>query len=227
MYKTVRNTTGTHNPSSRPARIGLLMLVVFLVMLGSSCKHDDESFYPNIISEMADLYTNDGGSITHFVIDDGREYHIENPKSGFQPKSRYRVLCGYVPSGSNATVYQLEGVIILRDSTEREPKRDPVNVVSAWRTPRYVNLHLAAKGQSLPHYWGFITDSVTITPQDAGDTLVHAYLSLYHDQCIDPRSYTIEQYASLPLDSIPSFKSQSGSITLSVTTYGGTKTIEL
>ena len=210
-----------------------LRMLAFLASLCplffTSCSDDEDKVYPSIVTEMADLYTNQAGSITRFVLDNGKEYKISNTQSGFHARSLYRVLCGFVPNGNEATLYQLQGAYILRDSTQLAQRKDPTNIVSVWRTARYVNLHLASKTQGGTQHWGYLTDSIVCSPQADGDTLVHAFLSLYHNQNADPASYTDDVYASIPLDSIKPLKDkgETGKITLSVNTFAGTKTIEL
>ncbi len=207
----------------------LALLALCCPLFIASCSNDDNGPYPSIVAEMADLYTNQDGAITHLVLDDGTTYKISNSQSGFHAKSLYRVLCGFVPNGNEATLYQLQGAYILRDSTAILPRKDPASVISTWRTPRYLNLHLATKTQGGTQHWGYITDSITSTPQANGDTLIHAHMSLYHNQNADPMSYTEDVYASIPLDSIKPFgnKREKGRVTLSINTSSGIKTIEL
>ena len=207
-------------------KISHLLLFTFLFSLFiSSCSHDDDAPYPSIISEMADLYTNESGTLTKFVLDNNKEYRISNPQSGYHAKALYRVLCGYVPTDNSARVFQLTSAYILRDSVERR-KQDPTSVLSVWRTERYINMHLASKTFGGRQHWGFITDSIVSHTDAEGKTSSHAYLSLHHNQNNDPTSYTEDVYASLPLDSIKGVDKQAP-ITLSIQTFDGKKTFEL
>ena len=200
-----------------------LTLAASLLLL--SCSDTEDAFYPNIITEMADLKTDDSGCLTQLIVDNGTCYTVSNRQGGFAKKVTYRVLCGYVPDHTTATLYQLNAAYYLRDSSA-VAQRDPVTIRSIWRTPRYINLHLAPKTQGGVHYWGFVTDSiVSVTlPDDTEQT--HAYLSLHHSQNGDPASYTEETYASIPLDSIKGMQPNSP-ITLHIQTFEGTKTIQV
>ena len=123
------------------------------------------------------------------------------------------ILCGYVPSGENATVYQVQSAYYLRDST-KIAKTDPTGVKSAWRAGKYINMYLSPLTQGGTQYWGFITDSI----KDG-----HAWVSLYHNQNADPLSYTQLTYASLPVDSIKGIQ-EGDVITLSINTFNGLQT---
>lgn len=207
-----------HNMTHRTKWTALLLLIQ-LLLLTSSCSSDDDQPYPSIVTEMADLLTNDKGYLSMLRLDDGTRFSVTNNQGDFANKALYRVLCGYTAEGASATIYQLTGAYILRDSSQIA-QRDPVAVRSVWRTPRYINLHLAPKTQGGNQYWGFITDSIQQSITSEGDTLTHAYLSLHHKQNADPASYTEETYASIPLDSVKGIKAASP-ITLSICTEGG------
>ena len=191
-----------------------LLIFVFacLTAVVSSCKKEDDS-YPSIITEMADLYTNAEGVGEKFTIDTGITYTVTNGPVNLAPNALYRILCGYVPSGESAVIYQAQSVHYLRDSTEIA-KTDPTEVKSAWRAGKYINMYLSPLTQGGVQYWGFITDSI----KDG-----HAWLSLYHNQNNDPLSYTQPTYASLPVDSIKNIQ-EGDIITLCINTFNGPQT---
>ncbi|MCD8304977.1 MAG: hypothetical protein LUC86_09185 [Prevotellaceae bacterium] len=170
-----------------------LALAVFmsLPLLLASCSDDDDT-YPSIVTEMADGLTNSNGTLTTIITDNDEQYSLTNPQAGLYPNALYRLLCGYTVQGQAATLYTLEGVYILRDSTS-VAQRDPLTIVSAWQTSRYINLHLSVKTQGGTHSLGYVTDSIVGS---------HAYLSLHHRQGQDPEAYSTDIYASIPLDSI-------------------------
>lgn len=203
----------------------LLLFSILFSLFTSSCSHDDDAPYPNLITEMADLYTDEQGMLDKLVLDNNTSYEISNRKSGYHPKALYRVLCDFLPSDGKAEIYRLTGAYILRDSTSAV-RHDPVTLRSAWRSPRYINLHLAAKTQGGTQYFGFAIDSIVATTETDGTAHQHAYLSLHHNQNGDPTSYTGELFASLPLDSLKDFDKQAP-ITLRIHTFDGKKTFEL
>ncbi len=154
---------------------------------------DDDDVYPAIVTELVDGLTNSRGEMEKILTDEDVCYSLTNPQSGLVPDVAYRCLCGYIADGDNATLYTLTGAYLLRDSTE-EAVKDPLTIVSAWQTRRYINLHLSVKTRGGTQYFGYVTDSIVGR---------HAYLSLHHRQNADPEAYSADVYASIPLDSVP------------------------
>ncbi len=187
-------------------------ITLFLFSALTGCSSDDDDTYPSIITEFANMISNESGVMKSFTTDDNQTYQISNLLEGYHRNALYRVVCGFVPEGKQARVYQLHGAHFLRDSLACA-QRDPTEVVSAWRRGHFINLHLNPLTQGGTQYWGFITDS--ILPQ-------HTYLSLHHRQGDDPLSYTQTVYASIPLDSIPEYDA-ADTITLVIQTFKGPK----
>ncbi|MBO4642274.1 MAG: hypothetical protein J5661_05410 [Bacteroidaceae bacterium] len=190
----------------------LLCLTLAFTWMLTGCSSDDEGTYPSIITEFANMKTNESGVMKSFTTDDNHTYQITNLLEGYLHNTLYRVVCGFVPEGNKARVYQLYGAYLLRDSL-KQAQRDPTGVVSAWRRGRFINLHLSPLTQGGTQYWGFITDS--IHPQ-------HTFLSLHHRQGEDPLSYTKTVYASIPLDSIATYNA-TDTVTLVIQTFQGAK----
>lgn len=188
------------------------LLILALICL-ASCSNNEDDTYPSIITELADLYTNDQGVMEKFITDAGITFQITNSKGDLAPKAMYRILCGYVPSGNSATIYQAQSIYYLRDSTAIA-KTDPTGVKSAWRAGKYINMYLSPLTQGGRQYWGFITDSIKNG---------HAWVSLYHNQNNDPLSYTQPTYASIPVDSIKDIQ-EGDDITLCINTFNGPQT---
>lgn len=187
----------------------LCLLCALHFTLFTACSSEQDT-YPNVITEMADIHTDEAGNTTTMELDNGQAFGITNPTSGLKSSHTYRVLAGYVALGDKATLYSSQGAYILNDST-LTPQNDPTRVVSVWRTDRYINLHLAPLTQGGIQHWGIITDSIV------GE---HRYLYLHHNQNGDPTSYTTDVYASLPIEG-------NDRITLRIKTFEGTRTFEL
>lgn len=186
--------------------------IMALTFLFVGCKDGgDEDFYPSIVTEFAMMRTDGSGVLTDFTTDDGRTYVISNPQEGYAQNVGYRVVCGYVPDGQSATLYQLTGAHLLRDSTELALDADPIKVTSVWLSGRFVNMQLAPLTQGGTHYWGFRRDHTS------GRT---THVSLHHRQNGDPLSYTQTVYASLSVDSLKSVPA-GDSIALHIATFGG------
>lgn len=190
----------------------LILAIACLTAIVSSCSKEEEA-YPNIITEMADMYTDAEGVGNKFTTDAGVTYTVTNGITDLAPNALYRILCGYVPSGNNAAIYQAQSVFYLRDSTEIA-KTDPTDVMSAWRAGKYINIYLAPLTQGGTQYWGFIIEKI-----ESG----HAWVRLHHNQNNDPRSYTQPTYASLPVDDIKGIQ-EGDIITLSIYTFNGIQT---
>ena len=167
----------------------------------ASCSNEQDAVYPNIVSELACIHTDSLGTMKRLVLDNDEGYDISNNLTGYQPGAIYRVLCGYVIANDKARIYQLEGCRFLSDSTA-SPRRDPVRIVSQWRTKHFLNLHLAPLTQGGRQYYGFIVDSLSIAHLPDGTADTTAFLSIHHNQNGDPLSYTADVYASIPLDSV-------------------------
>ena len=114
-----------------------------------------------------------------------------------------------------AQLSSLRHVVILRDSTERPQKADPVKVVSAWRGGEYINLHLTPKTQGGTQHWGFRKEGMK---EENGKK--HLFLSLHHNQNNDRTSYTETVYASLWLEALKEI-GKGDSITLAICTQNG------
>ena len=178
-----------------------------------SCSDDkDDGPYPSLITELVDCPTNSEGTMVKIVLDNDIELLLSNPQTDLKPNVTYRALAGYTLDGRKATLYSLKPATLLRDST-RVATTDPTAIVSLWRTKRYINLHLLPKTQGGEQSWGFIIDSIV------GN---HAYLRLHHRQGTDPTSYSIDVYASLPLQMLEANK-----FTIRINTFSGTKEWEL
>ena len=195
----------------KPVRLSFLIFnFTFLISLSSCSDNKDDAPYPAIITEMADCPTDAEGTMTKLILDDNTELPVTNVQTGLKKNVIYRCLAGYTLEDGRATLYSLKGCPLLFDSTAVANVCDPVAVVSLWRTPRYINLHLMPKTQDQgQHTWGFITDSIVAR---------HAYLRLHHRQGDDPTSYSTDVYASLPMDSI-----EADTVTLHIATFTGTR----
>ena len=188
-------------------------ILLFAVCLLSCCKGSDDTsdLYPNVVTEFATILTDASGTLTELTTDAGRTYTISNPQSGFEKEVMYRVVCGYVPDGQTATLYQLTGAYLLHDSTALAFDPDPIKVTSVWQSGRYINMHLSPLTQGGKQYWGYRIGRLR------GRTL---HISLHHRQNNDPLSYTQTVYASLPTDNLKAIPF-ADSIALHINTFQG------
>ncbi|MCR4921317.1 MAG: hypothetical protein K5945_06365 [Bacteroidaceae bacterium] len=185
------------------------ILLILLALQFTACK-DDEDTYPSIITEFVDVHSNSEGVLFEFTNDQAQTYQIMNTLEGYDTSVVYRSVCGYVPEGSRATIYQLLGVAVLRDSTAIV-RHDPVTLLSAWQAGEYINMQLAPLTQGGRQCWGYAIDS--IAPK-------HIYLSLHHDQNSDPTSYTQNVYASIYIKHIEGYN-VGDTISFALATFDG------
>ncbi len=184
-------------------------------------EEDDGYFYPSVVTELAELETNEAGAIHKLLTDGGETFYLTNPKAGYEAGVLYRALVGYevtarTDTRNEAYLRSVQATLVLRDSTERPRLADPVKVVSAWRAGHYVNLMLAPRTQGGTQWWGYRVDSL----RHRYDKW-HLYLSLHHGQNSDPTSYTKTEYASINLTDLPDVGLLPDSLTLKVVTPDG------
>jgi len=188
-------------------------LLLFVVCLVAACKNGDDSsdFYPNVITEFAMIQTDASGTMTELITDDNRTYTISNPQNGYKKNFSYRAVCGFVPDGQTATLYNATGAYVLHDSTQLAYEPDAINVVSVWQSGRYINMQLSPLTQGGTQYWAYRIDGVS-----TGTT----HITLHHRQNGDPLSYTQTVYASISLDNLASIPA-GDLITLHIKTFKG------
>jgi len=190
----------------------VISLLCAACLVSCSKSGDDSSdFYPNIVTEFATIRTDAAGTMTEFTTDDERTYTISNPQSGYEKKVSYRAVCGFVPDGQTAILYNATGAYLLRDSTQLAHKPDSIQVVSVWQSGRFINMQLSPLTQGGTQYWGYRCDSVRSRT---------THISLHHRQNGDPLSYTKTVYASLHVDSLKTVPA-GDSIALHIATFKG------
>lgn len=192
------------------------LIILSLCVLLAACRKGGEEpggdFYPNVINEFATIGTDASGNMVRLTTDDDMTYAIANPQSGYHKNALYRAVCGFEHQGEQAVyLHTAVSAMVLRDSTAVAVQPDPTGVRSIWRKGRFINLHLAPLTQGGEQYWGYRVDSVR------GRT---THLSLHHCQLSDPKSYTEDVYASIPLDSLKDI-SADDSVALHVATFQG------
>lgn len=167
-------------------------------ILFTACQKQEDS-YPDIITEMADVSTDTQGNLAVMITDGQDKLHILNPKKTPYPNTVFRLLCGYVKEQQGARLYTTEAVHVLKDSSIVLQEKEPLNIISVWKSSRYLNFHLSYPYHNQVHRFCYSTDSIV------GET---TYLQLHQLYTDDQQSYTGHAYASIPLSAIktPSIK---------------------
>lgn len=192
----------------------------------SACQSEtEETSYPPIITDFANLHTDPTGNIYQIEPDDCPRYYLDPIIQGNIPNATLRALCGYALQETDTTaqrqtarLYTLTTVELLQDSTQNtNPGNDPTKILSAWKSGRYINLHLAPLTQGGRQYWGYRLTR----PENGRSTYT---LTLYHNQNNDPQSFTQEIYASISLMPLMEQAQTGDTVRLQVNTYEGVKT---
>lgn len=197
-----------------------LLLLTALLLSFAACSDDEESTYPPMVTEMALFYSDASGNIGSFKTDAGQRYTLVSPFTKVTANAIWRFMVGYVAEDDGrATVYSLEGVDVLRDSTRlTSVAKDPVGFVSAWTGGGFVNLHLKPMTKGGTQYWGYVRDSLRMNTY-GGTT--HCF-SLHHRQDSDYPAYSEDKYLSISIDSIAKEADSKDSLQLTITTFDGT-----
>ena len=197
----------------------LSLWCIAAAMCLASCIDDVNSSYPSRITEFVVAKTNSSGMLSKVILDDGRSYDVSSPEVNWGvADTLFRCLASYVPSETSIKLYgitnvfsnypvSLEKILESGEYTEETLPRDPVKVVSMWKSGGYINMELGVLTTSnAPHRYAFC---------DEGD----GKYSLLHEKPLGyPEAYTQSVFLSMP---IPEGVE---SLTFSVHTYDGTFT---
>lgn len=196
-------------------------LSLLLLMALGSCDDKDSDDYPPLITDMVVASMDASGVMATVSLDNGESYDVRAQGLATDVKDTVvRCLASYTLDEGRMEVYGVSRVFsarpykaaeVLQDA-EGHPvldslPRDPVKVVSLWKSGGYVNMQLGllTTGNGT-HSYAFIEDSV-------------GHYSLAHLRPAgDAESYTQRLYLSMP---IPEGVE---SLTFSVYTYDGIHT---
>lgn len=174
----------------------LLLLCIFMV---TSCSDDEDGRpLPPYVQTLCELVTDSVGRAAMVRFDDGHECAVKNHIDGLTPDSIYRIQATTLEDSEGVSLWNAQGVIspLPRLFQLNELKTDPLEVVTAWRTERYVNLRLRATSDSrTPHYLSFADSGVARHP-DGRRTKV---ITLHHDGNGAEAHYTAELVTSCPV----------------------------
>lgn len=211
----------------------LTILSFIFPLLLSACS-DDDYVYPNVLTEMIDLQTDDTGTARYLITDGGTEWRIQSRTGldGLVPDTVYRTVTMYAPltdsgatgtagttdaTGKKALLYNTQLVaspIPMPAAKFKEIKTDPVAIQSLWRGGNYLNMILQVKAKDQQHGYHFIEDK--LEDKDGKHTL---YLTLYHDRNNDIEGFNRKVYLSVPLWAYADRLRPGDSIVFSVNTY--------
>lgn len=193
--------------------------IMIFLFVGCQKEDNDSASYPALITEFANLQTNENGVAVTFHNDKGEKFNIGNHIENLIPNATYRIVCGYEvtdKSAKSAIIYKVERVEVLKEQATAHC--DALNVIAVWMGGHFINMHLAPKTQGGEHDWGYHLDRIS---NYKGQKAYH--LSLFHHQKEDPTAYTENRYASVNLTQLTDIQS-GDSIYISIQTFEKDKT---
>lgn len=179
--------------------LGIVLLLLLCIFSVVGCSSDDDDF-PPYDTVFAEITTDNTGRAVSIRYDDGQERVITNEVKNLTPDSLYRVVTRIIdnPTEKTVTLYGLQGVIspMPKDYGVGKQHRDPVDVITAWRVPRYINLRLSVhRSSESVHYIGF-KDNGYISYESGKRTKV---IELMHDQNGDADYFVEDLIVSCPV----------------------------
>lgn len=178
---------------SSTSAIRLLFLAAGLPVSAIVSCTDSEEAFPNVVTQMAEVSTENNGRLSRMLTDDGSSFRILNELYAGKTRATYRMLCNYVVEPEGVTLMGTSGVWVLRPG-EKPQKTLPLTIVSAWKGGGYANLHLQYMRKSARHTLTLTQDSVV-----DGTT----FLTIHHPWVNDIMAWTVDDYASIPLSEMP------------------------
>lgn len=180
----------------------LIFLCLFLVV---GCDDDEDGPLEAYQKELCDLRSNGEGKAQYLVFDDGSQHAVINEVSDLTPDSTYRVIATFLNKGEekisnyDVKVGNLSAVfspLPKKLGAGKQMKTDAVEVLSCWRSDRYINLRISfLRGNTEAHYMGFVEHGDTKL-QNGGKRRT---LLFYHDRNGDDLNYRQEFYTSCPV----------------------------
>ena len=174
--------------------------ILFAALFFTSCG-EEEYVFPDLVTEMVCLKTDNHGYGTHFVTDEGHVWHLAkgNQPDSLTADSTYRVVSRYAPlNDTDAKAYSFYKTISTLPRKQDEfasIHTDPVSIQSIWRSGDYLNLILQVKVKDQEHDLSFIDNGI-VPNEDGKNTLT---LTLFHDRKGDVEGFDQKCYLSVPL----------------------------
>lgn len=199
-------------------RFSFLLLCMYLL---GACK-EEEYVYPDVITEFIGAATDESGTLTHLVADNGEEYRIQarNGLSGLKKDTLYRTISIYQPlENQTVQLYSSELVLSMIPVNAKQItggiKTDPVDIERMWLSGKYLNMVLLAKVKEESHSYHFIDQGI----QKEADGTQTLHLQLYHNRNNDYEAFTRKVYLSVPLWAYDGKLKQGDKIVFHISTY--------
>ncbi len=194
--------------------------ILFVTLILSACD-EEEYVYPDLITEMSCLKTDNHGFGTQIITDEGRIWHLQegNRPSELTPDSLYRVVSRFAPiTDTEAKAYSFYSTISQLPKAESDYpaiKTDPVSIQSIWRSGDYLNMVLQVMVKNQEHEFSFIENG--ISDHDNGTRTLT--LTLFHDRKNDVEGFDQKFYLSVPLWHYKGILNKGDTIVFQLNTY--------
>ena len=201
----------------------VLLALVCVSVAVSACK-DDDYVYPSVVTEFITMETDEEGTVSKLVRDDGTELNViyRSGLSGLVTDTAYRTVSMYLPSEEDESYVTLYTCTVTK-SPIPQPRSffhdtvftDPVDIEMIRRSGDYIDMTLLVKLKEKVHVYNFIHEG--ISTNDAGGKTLQ--LRLYHNQKDDVEAFTEDVYMSVPLWAYKDSLSTGDSIEFLINTY--------
>lgn len=204
----------------------IVMALLFCIFLCEGCKEEDY-VYPSVVTEFIGAQTNNDGTISQLVADDGTIYSVlqRDGLGGLVADTLYRTISIYEPitqengKGNVAQLYSCQLVLSVNplpaSDFKGNIKTDPVDIQSIWLSGEYLNMILPVQYKELSHLYHFVDEGIT-SDQSGTQTL---NLRLFHDRNNDYEAFTKQVYLSVPLKNYLQLLRKGDKIRFNLNTY--------
>lgn len=199
-------------------RFSFLLLCICLF---EACK-EEEYVYPDVITEFIGAATDENGTLTRLIADNGEEYRIQarSGLDGLKKDTLYRTISIYQPlENQTVQLYSSELVLSMIPVSAKQIigdiKTDPVDIERMWLSGKYLNMVLLAKVKEESHSYHFIDQGI----QKEADGTQTLHLQLYHNRNNDYEAFTRKVYLSVPLWAYDGKLKQGDKIVFHISTY--------
>lgn len=204
----------------------IVMALLFCIFLCEGCKEEDY-VYPSVVTEFIGAQTNNDGTISQLVADDGTIYSVlqRDGLGGLVADTLYRTISIYEPitqengKGNVAQLYSCQLVLSVNplpaSDFKGNIKTDPVDIQSIWLSGEYLNMILLVQYKELSHLYHFVDEGIT-SDQSGTQTL---NLRLFHDRNNDYEAFTKQVYLSVPLKNYLQLLRKGDKIRFNLNTY--------
>lgn len=199
-------------------RFSFLLLCMCLF---GACK-EEEYVHPDVITEFIGAATDENGTLTRLVADNGEKYRIQarSGLDGLKKDTLYRTISIYQPlENQTVQLYSSELVLSMIPVSAKQIigdiKTDPVDIERMWLSGKYLNMVLLAKVKEESHSYHFIDQGI----QKEADGTQTLHLQLYHNRNNDYEAFTRKVYLSVPLWAYDGKLKQGDKIVFHISTY--------